>query len=113
MTAAVMEKTTGIDRAIAELTHVTGTHAGQPVWVYGEMLWADPTAFNFIVIRNKAAKQVTIITSSVKRFRDAETSFFLIEMSSMMAHILEVEDFVLDTDELVRKQRHIDTSRAW
>lgn len=105
-----------LDTAIDELTGVTGNHAGESVWIYGEMVWGTPHIFEFIVIhealkvRECHEKKVSITSNLVKRYRDGGTPFFLINMSSMMAHILDVEQFILSPEELERKKRTINTT---
>lgn len=105
--------TTAVQQAIAEVTQVTGNHAGGTVWIYGQMKWAEQPDFEFEACRRRTTKRVRLMANLVKRYRDGESQFFLIELPLAMALALELRDLVLPPDELERMKRNIDTSRAW
>lgn len=102
-----------IDNAIAELTGITGNGSGGTVWVYGEYKGASEHVTKFEASRGRRTMFVEIMNRQVKRYRDGETSLFLIEMPSVMAKVLGLEEFVLDDAELERLRRYVDTSRPW
>lgn len=100
-----MTETSQLSTAIDELTNVTGKHAGEPVWIYGEMVWAAPISFDFIAIRGKLFTQVRLMTDQVRRYRDGETNLFLIEISSITASVLGLEDYLLGPGEIETKKK--------
>jgi hypothetical protein len=116
-----MTTSTEIENAIAGITRVTGQGVLAPVWVYGQMLWGDhpsaefaiETPREFTATRGRATKTVSLMVDQVKRYRDGETAFFLIELPHTMAAALGIEDFILPLGELDRLRRSIDTTRAF
>ena len=108
-----MTTSTEIDKAIAAVTHVTGQDGGAKCWVYAQMLWGDHPSAEFTVMRGTHWKRVTLMVDQVKRYRDGETSYFLIQMPHTMAAALGIEDLILPLGELARLQRNIDVSRPF
>ncbi|MBK8468130.1 MAG: hypothetical protein IPL32_20345 [Chloracidobacterium sp.] len=106
MTTAIQQQ------AIDEITHVSGVSVAM-VWIYGQMVWAELPAFRFIALRGRQQLEVSLMAGQVKRYRDGESQFFLIEMPLGMAIALDLTEFVLPPDELERMKRNIDVSRAW
>lgn len=108
-----MQTSSELDKAIAAVTRVTGQAGGEPVWVYAQMLWGDHPSAEFTVMRGTHWKRVTLMVDQVKRYRDGETSYFLIQMPHTMAAALGIEDLILPLGELERLRRSIDTTRAF
>lgn len=105
--------TAAVREAIDEITQVTGHHSGGMVWIYGQMLWAELPAFRFIALRGRRQLEVSLMAGQIKRYRDGESQFFLVEMPLGMAIALDLTEFVLPPDELAHLKRNIDVSRAW
>jgi len=115
-----MTTSTEIDKAIAADTHVTGQDGGAKCWVYGQMVWGDhPSAEfdikapQFTATRATHWKRITLMVDQVKRYRDGDSAFFLIELPYTMAAALGIETLILTMAELKRLQRSIDTTRAF
>ncbi len=77
------------------------------------MLWAEMPMFRFVACRGRSTIEIKLMVDQVKRYRDGESGFFLIEMPKGMAAALEIENFVLTDAELGRLKRNIDTTRPW
>lgn len=108
-----MIASTELDKAIAAVTRVTGQTGSEPVWVYAAMLWGDHPSAEFTVMRGQHWKRVTLMVDQVKRYRDGETSYFLIQMPHTMAAALGIEDLILPLGELARLKRYIDMTHEY
>src|SRR4051812_1220006 len=94
------------ETAIAELTNVKGSPAEEPVWIYGEMIWGHPVSFQLEATRGLLTKRVRLMTGQVKRYREGDSKFFLVQVSAVTARILEIEEFLLSPQELEQRKRH-------
>ena len=110
MSSGPLTATSAVDAAIREATGFTG-EACETVWVYGRALWCYLGRMEFQP--EGSAKAVTIATRLIKRYRDGDSSCFLVEMPRHMASTLEIEGCVLDGEDLKRKFSVIDTSREF
>lgn len=88
-----------IDAVIADVTGMTGVGAGETVWVYGEVVWMHGGEFTF---QPEGGRVVGLTTSLVRRFRDGESSMFLIELPYAMARGLGIDAHKVEGHRLER-----------
>lgn len=102
--------------AIAELMGVKQKPAEKKVCAYGTAKWIKQTTTTWILwqpygkVREKA---VTLLQAGITKYRDGDSSEFLLEMPEAYATIYEIENYLLSEADLERLKQRVDTSRAW
>jgi hypothetical protein len=92
-----------IDDAIAEVTGLAGGEV-ETVWVYGVAFWCQAGRMVFSV--DGGTEPVTLVTSLITRYRDGESSHFLVELPRPMAEVLGIDKYALDEKAVEAKMRN-------